>query len=121
MREAKFWRFAALSGIFCGVRMALVHMTATFPKFFLRAMGPQAPFELIVALNPLLIVFCVPIVTSLSQHFQVRTTNLLLVGSILSGLSPPPLAVQSSYAGAICYVALLSIGEAMWSPELFER
>eukprot|EP00438_Fugacium_kawagutii_P025769 Skav230050 [mRNA] locus=scaffold1221:30527:38471:+ [translate_table: standard] len=50
--QAKFWRLAAVTGIFIGaalamladpgVRMTFRHVDATFPKYFIRTYGPQA-------------------------------------------------------------------------------
>jgi MFS family permease len=121
MKEPKFWRLVALCTVFVGVRLIFVHLNATFPKFFTREVGSNAPFELIVAINPGFIIFLVPVFTSWTQHFHCGTYFVLLLGSILTALSPLPLVYdENSYAAAISFVILLSAGEALWSPKLYE-
>jgi MFS family permease len=120
--ESKFWRLVALCTVFIGVRLIFIHLNATFPKFFTREMGANAPFELIIAINPLFIMILVPFFTSMIEHFQWESYFVLLLGATLTSLSPLPLAFdESSYGAAIAFVTILSAGEALWSPKLYEH
>lgn len=119
--EPKFFRLAALCLVFVGVRLIFVHMNATFPKFFTRVEGREAPFELILALNPFCIMTLVPCFTYLIVQFGASTPLVLTSGAILTGISPLPLVYDTSYATAIAFVVLLSLGEALWSPKLYEH
>jgi len=122
LSESKFWRLVALSTVFVGVRLIFVHLAATFPKFFTREMGKDTPFELIVAINPAFIMIFVPLFTVAIEHFRVGSYWVLLTGASLTALSPLPLAFnEDSYAGAIMFVTILSAGEALWSPKLYEH
>jgi len=121
LAESKFWRLVALSTVFVGVRLIFVHLNATFPKFFTREMGANAPFELLIAVNPAFIMVFVPIFTTMIQHFKIDSYYVLLLGATLTAVSPLPLALnESSYVAAFIFVTILSAGEALWSPKLYE-
>jgi MFS family permease len=122
LAEAKFWRLVALCTVFVGVRLIFVHMHATFPKFLIREMDANAPFELLIAINPAFIMALVPPFTMLTQKFQMDSYPVLLLGATFTALSPLPMAFhEHSYMSAIAFVAILSIGEALWSPKLYEH
>merc|ERR1719506_2905506 len=63
MSQKKFWRLTGVVSIFVGVRMTFRHLDATFPKYFIRTYGPDAPFELMLGLNPILEMVGTPICT----------------------------------------------------------
>jgi len=118
--QRRFWRLVAVTLIFCGVRMTFRHLDATFPKYFTRTFGPQAPFELILCINPIVTMVATPIVTGLLLKYKVRYDKSLIGGAFVSGLSMFCLAAWESFSGAILFVCLLSLGEAIWSPKLYE-
>lgn len=122
MKEAKFWRLVALCTVFIGVRLIFVHLNATFPKFFTREVGANVPFELIIAVNPAFIMVFVPLFTSVIEHFKFGSYPVLLLGATITSLSPLPLAFnEDSYTAALTFVVILSVGEAIWSPKLYEH
>eukprot|EP00747_Dinoflagellata_sp_TGD_P181781 gnl/TRDRNA2_/TRDRNA2_35726_c1_seq1.p1 gnl/TRDRNA2_/TRDRNA2_35726_c1~~gnl/TRDRNA2_/TRDRNA2_35726_c1_seq1.p1 ORF type:complete len:166 (+),score=23.53 gnl/TRDRNA2_/TRDRNA2_35726_c1_seq1:3-500(+) len=47
-------------------------------------------------------------------------SNIFLIGASLSGFSPFFLAIETSYAMCLAFVLTLSLGEAIWSPKLYE-
>ncbi len=98
--------------------MIFRHLDATFPKYAVRILGEHSPWGSIVSINPILILILVPLATPLSFH--INGYNQILLGSLISGLSPFALAVSSSIPAAIIFVVLLSIGEALWSPRLYD-
>jgi len=122
LSESKFWRLVCLCSVFVGVRLIFVHLNATFPKFYTREMGANAAFELIIAVNPALVMIFVPFFTSLTQQLQCDSYFVLLAGATLTSLSPLPLAYyENSYVAAIAFVSILSVGESLWSPKLYEH
>lgn len=120
VKHAKFWRLAAVTFVFVGVRMTFRHLDATFPKYFIRTYGPHAPFELILAINPIAEMVGTPLMTGLLLQYNVSLSDTLLYGALLSGISVFALAIWESYAGAILFVLILSLGDTMWSPKLYE-
>ena len=145
--QPTFYRFLIFMTLVVGVRMIFFHLTYTFPKFAIRELGDGAPFARLTGmLNSLLIVVLVPICGVLTQ--KVTAYRMVTVGSCISALSvffmalPPawfaPLAdgwlgnaiarswlgvqgpVNPLYVSIFLFAVFLSIGEALWSPRLYE-
>ena len=89
-----------------------------FGKFAERVLGPETPWATIVTINPFLIIFLVPLTTPLSFYLSGYTQ--ILIGSLISGLSPFALAISPTVPGAIAFIVLLTIGESIWSPRYYE-
>merc|ERR1719321_863391 len=83
-------------------------------------MGPSAPFELVIAVNPLSIMVLVPLCTSIVVHLGFRASTIIITGAVITASSPLPLAYWTSYITAISFVFALSLGEALWSPKFYE-
>lgn len=118
--EPKFWRFFAIVVLFVGVRSNFMHMDATFPKYYTREFGADQAYELLLAINPVLIIFLVPVVTYVVNHFSVGFGPVLVTGGLISGFSPIILAISNTKAASVVWLCVLSLGEAIWSPKLME-
>lgn len=145
-RQPAFYKFLAFLSLVVAVRLIFYHMYYTYPKFGIRELGAGAPIGRLWSLNSILIVILVPIVGALTQ--RIPAYRMVMVGSFISALSvflmamPPhwflPLAegwlghviaqswlgvpgsVNPYYVMIFLYVVLLSLGEALWSPRLYE-
>jgi MFS family permease len=146
-RQKAFYRFLAFMTLVVGVRMIYYHLFYTFPKYGIRELGAGAPVgRLSGVLNEVLILVLVPICGVLTQ--KVSAYRMVTVGSLISALSvffialPPawfkPLAagwlgdwvghqwlgvtgaVNPLYISIFLFIVLLSVGEAIWSPRLYE-
>jgi len=146
-QRPEFYSFLVFMTIVVGVRMIFYHLAFTFPKYGIRELGSGAPFaHLSGMLNSLLIVVLVPICGVLTQ--RIAAYRMVTVGSLISALSvffialPPawfkPLAdgwlgdlivhqwlevpgpVNPLYVSIFFFVVMLSVGEALWSPRLYE-
>lgn len=86
MRERIFWNFLFVIGLTVFVRFVFFHFHYTFPKYSLRVLGEGAKIGSIYGvLNPVLIVFLVPLVASLTR--RVSSYKMLVIGSLVSSLS----------------------------------
>ena len=130
-----------------GVRMIYYHLFYTFPKYGIRELGEGAPVgQLSGVLNEVMILVLVPICGVLTQ--KVSAYRMVTVGSLISALSVffialpaawfKPLAdgwlgdwvadqwlgvtgeVNPLYISIFLFIVLLSVGEALWSPRLYE-
>lgn len=146
-KQPAFLRFITFMTLVVFVRMVFFHLNVTFPKFGLRELGDGAPFaQLTGVLNSLLIVVLVPICGVLTQRFTAY--RMVITGSLISAFSvffiamPPewfqPLAdgwlgdwighrwlgvngpVNPYFISIFFFILLLSAGEALWSPRLYE-
>ncbi|MEO0017923.1 MAG: hypothetical protein RLZZ522_1206, partial [Verrucomicrobiota bacterium] len=146
-RQPAFYRFLVFMTLVVGVRMIFFQLTYLFPKYGIRELGPGAPFAHISGmLNSILILVLVPICGVLTQ--KVTAYRMVTVGSLISALSvfiialPPQWfqgladgwlgdvivhqwlgvagAVNPLYISIFLFIVFLSIGEALWSPRLYE-
>ncbi|MFH0901883.1 MAG: MFS transporter [Pseudomonadota bacterium] len=118
VRESSFWRFMLLISLLVLVRVIFQHGHQTFPKYAIRELGDRFPFATYWSINPLLIIFLTPIATVLLRDRS--TLKVITVGAFVSALSVLFLTASTSIAASIMFIVMLSIGEAMWSPRLYE-
>lgn len=120
-RSSIFWRFMAVVASFIMIRLVFGHLKATVPKWMTREFGEETPYELYIGINPALIIVLVPICTRVCEMLQLRTESSLMVGAFISGFSPFILAIfVPSELAAAGFIVVFSIGEAIWSPKLYE-
>jgi MFS family permease len=148
-QQPAFYRFLVFLTLVVGVRLIFYHMNYTFPKYGIRELGEGAPIgRLFGVLNPVLIVFLVPLTGALTQ--KVSAYKVVIWGSFVSGVSmlfmamppawfaglangwfgdliahkwlgvDPSVPVNPLYVSITLGVVLLSFGEALWSPRLYE-
>lgn len=120
VRDDAFLRLCALNTVFIFAHSNFRHMESTFPKFMHRMHGPDTYFELFVAINPLLVVMLVPLVVSELRRRGTPVHQTLIIGSVITAASCIPFLFSSTLATAALYIALLTLGEVVWSPKLIE-
>lgn len=118
LREPAFWRLTVFTVLLVGVRLVFRHLDATMPKYLVRQFGPNAPFGLVYAINPFLIIFLVPIVGLVTR--KVDSFSMIVSGSFVSALSPFWLCLEQSYLTIVLLMITLSLGEAVYSPRVYE-
>ncbi len=146
--QPAFYRFLLFLTLAVGVRLILYHMYYTFPKFAIRELGPGAPVgRLFLVVNPVLIIILAPVIGALTQ--KVSAYSAVVIGSAIAAgsvflLALPPtwfapwangllgdliarrwLGVNSAtinpyYVSITLMAVVYSIGEAFWSPRLYE-
>lgn len=115
---AAFWRFMALIGLLCLVKMMFQHMHFTWPKYVLREQGETFPVGTLWSVNSALILVLAPLGTALTRNRGVFET--LFLGTLISALSPFVLCFGSGMAFQVIAIVILTIGEAIWSPRSYE-
>jgi hypothetical protein len=113
-----FRRFLLVCLITLNVRMIFRHLDATLPKYMVREFGPDVAKGTIYSINPAIIIILVPIVTAMTSH--VEPLVMIHYGTYVSAASVFILALSTSIWACIVFVTLLSIGEAIWSPRLYD-
>jgi dipeptide/tripeptide permease len=116
--DKAFWRFMALLALLSLVRMMFQHMHFTWPKYVIREQGDSFPVGTLWSINSLLILVLAPLGTALTR--KRRPFEVLLLGAFISSLSPFVLCFGSSMPYQVGMILLLTIGEALWSPRLYE-
>mmetsp|Transcript_66533 Transcript_66533/g.110629 ORF Transcript_66533/g.110629 Transcript_66533/m.110629 type:complete len:506 (-) Transcript_66533:373-1890(-) len=115
-----FWKLLGLSLIVSvGTRATFRHLDATFPKYFVRMFGEDAPFEVFVAVEPVLTVLLSFPVTYLLLRHRIPTYVCLIGGTLVQSFCPLALT-YTSYISNLGFVSVMALGEAIWSPRLYE-
>ncbi|HET9418684.1 MAG TPA: MFS transporter [Chthoniobacterales bacterium] len=144
--QSGFYRLLAFF-LFIGFLKAIfLQMDYVFPKFGDRELGLHAPVGKIAAINSILIIVLVPIVGALTQRFAAY--RMVVIGGIICAagvfvmalptewfqaaangpigqwLGHTYLGVRGSihpyYVMAALYLAVFSVGEAFYSPRVYE-
>jgi dipeptide/tripeptide permease len=116
--DRAFWKFMFLLALLSLVRMMFQHMHFTWPKYVLRMEGDSFPASTLWSVNSLLILGLAPLCTALTRGR--KPLEVLLVGAFISSLSPFVLCFGSSLPFQVAMILVLTIGEALWSPRLYE-
>jgi hypothetical protein len=145
-RQPGFYKFLAFLSLAAFIKMIFTHMFFTYPKFGIRELGDGAPIGRLWSMNNFLIVFLAPLAGVLTQ--RISAYSMAIWGSLVAASSvfimalPPhwfqPLAdgwlghsiahvwlgvpgqVNPYYVMIFIYVLCLSMGEAFYSPRLYE-
>ena len=100
------------------VRLMFQHMHFTWPKYVTRVEGDAFPVGTVWSLNSLGILFLAPLATALTRRLPIFP--VLLGGAAISAASPFLLCLGSALPIQLAMIAVLTVGEALWSPRLYE-
>ncbi|CAB9498795.1 Major Facilitator Superfamily [Seminavis robusta] len=113
-----FWRYLAVVLITLNVGMVFRHLDATLPKYMIREFGPDVAYGTVYSINPAMIMILVPIMTAATSQYDPLV--MIHYGTYVSAASVFCLVVSTSIPACISFVIVLSIGEAIWSPRLYD-
>ncbi|MFN7143900.1 MAG: MFS transporter [Myxococcota bacterium] len=113
-----FWTFLAFVALLTFVRLIFQHAHLTWPKYTIREFGEDFPFATYWAINPAMIIFLTPIATALTRHLPLFP--VIVTGAFLSAISVFAMAFSTTITASVVFIVILSIGEALWSPRLYE-
>lgn len=146
LRQSAFYRLLAFLGFIGFLKIITIAMDYVFPKFGIRELGDGAPIGHLMSINNWIIVILVPIAGALTQRFAAY--RMVIIGGIICAASvfimalPTawfiPLAngpfghlvhhtflgltgqVHPYYVMIALYIIIFSIGEACYSPRVYE-
>ncbi len=118
LRDAAFWRFSLLLVLCSIVRMLLQYVTAAMPKYVNRLFGAGVPVGSLLSIPPLLCIFLVPLLTTTTA--QTRALTMITAGALVSALSLLWLVASVSIWAVVLFLVTLALGDALWSPRLFD-
>jgi dipeptide/tripeptide permease len=145
-KQTGFYKFLAFLSLAALLRLVVVHMYYTYPKFGIRELGAGAPVGRLWGINPFTIIILVPFVGALTQRIPAYTMvvggSFIAASSVFIMAMPPawfrPLAdgalgnliahrwlgvtgpVNPYYVMIAIYVLWWTVGEAIYSPRLYE-
>ena len=146
--EKAFWYYIFMLGLLVFVRLTFYHFHYTFPKYGIRVLGEGVKIGNIYGvLNPVLIVFLVPLVAALTK--KVSSYKMMMIGTTISALAvfiatfpseifrplmdtwaaelvferwlgTPPEMQDPVFFSLVIFIITFTIGEAIWSPRLMQ-
>jgi MFS family permease len=147
-RDKPFWIYLSLLGLLTFVRLTFYIFHVWFPTYGIRVFGEGAMVGSIFGvLNPLMIVFLVPLISIMTM--KIRSYTMLMIGTLVSAGSvflcfiPDSVALSLAngplgtlifdywlevpvgqrdpfYISLIIFIAVFTVGEAIWSPRLMQ-
>jgi dipeptide/tripeptide permease len=118
LREPAFWLFMGFIALLTFVRLIFQHAHLTWPKYALREFGESFPFASYWIINPIMIIFLTPFATAFTRRFPPYP--VIVIGASISALSVFAMSLSTTVAASVAFIVTLSIGEALWSPRLYE-
>lgn len=126
--EPALWRLLALAGLILGARAVFSYNYLLMPKYWLRTIGPDAAIGTLQAINPILVVVGLVLWVPLAGRFKLFSA--LVYGAMISCVSLFLMALPwrwvsadmawAHYAMSVACMVVLSVGEVIWSPKLYE-
>lgn len=103
------------------VRTLFAHQWMTIPEYVFRCFDQSMKdrYEWVTALNPLVIVIGVPVLTYLTR--RVPVLRMMIIGTLVSASATFLLSLPPEPGRLIAYVILFSVGEALWSSRFLEH
>jgi MFS family permease len=145
-KEKEFYRLLVFLVLIAFLKLIFMQMYYVFPEFGIRELGEGAPVGRLWGINAMIVICLVPFVGALTQRFPAY--GMVTLGGAISAASvfimalPPawcqPLAdgvlgqwlghhylgltgtVHPYYVMITLYVIVLSVGEAFYSPRVYE-
>jgi MFS family permease len=146
LRQAGVYRLLVFLILIAFLKLILMQMYYVYPKFGIRELGDGAPIGRLWAINSIVIILLVPVIGALTQ--RVSAYRMVTVGGIICAASVfimamptrwfEPLAnslagwwlgygyldldqvVHPYYVMIALFVVFLSLGEAFYSPRVYE-
>ena len=146
LRQVGFYRLLAFLLLIAFLKLIFMQMYYVYPKFGIRELGDGAPIGRLWAINSIFVILLVPFVGAVTQRFAAY--KMVTLGAAISAASVfimalptawfEPLAagcvgqwlghgylglhgaVHPYYVMIALFVVLLSVGEAFYSPRVYE-
>jgi MFS family permease len=144
--QSGFYRLLAFLLLIGFLKVIVMQMDYVFPKFGIRELGDGAPIGQLLSINYLLTILFVPTIGALTQRFTAY--RMVIIGGIICAASVFIMALPTAwfqsaadglpgqwigrdylgvkgvihpyYVMIALYIALFSVGEAFYSPRVYE-
>ena len=146
VKQGGFYRLLAFLVLIAFIKLIYRQMDYVYPTFGIRELGPGAPVGMLWGMNSLFIIILAPVIGALTQRYTAY--SMVTLGAVISSASifimalPPALfqtmangipgnlighrylglngSVHPYYVMIALFVFVLSIGEAFYSPRVYE-
>lgn len=118
IHSSSFWKFAVFTLILVNLNAIFRHLDASLPTYLIRNFGENVAKGTIYAINPFIIIFLTPIVAAFTNKYEHY--DMIKYGSYITALSPIFMVFSTSIWATVCFSIVLSLGESIWSPRVYE-
>lgn len=118
VKDSIFYKLMLFSAILVGARSIFRYLDASFPTYIKRELGPDTRYGTLYSINPFMVIFLVPLFSGVLAKFDLYKT--ITVGSFISAISVFVLCIKSAFWTSVLFVVILSIGESIYSPRVYE-
>ena len=118
LRSPTFWRFSVLTLFLINLNTIFRHLDATLPTYLVRCFGANYPKGAIYSINPFIIMWLTPVIAALTTKYP--HFDMIKYGGYVAAASPFFLVMATQTWAVVLFVALLSFGEAIWSPRVYD-
>lgn len=116
--DRQFFGFMLFVSLLVLVRLIFQHAHQTWPKYTQREIAADFDFANLWSINPAMVIVLTPLVTAFTK--KLSAFWCIVVGGFVSTASVFFLVGSNAMWAQIGFVAVLSIGECLWSPRLYE-
>jgi len=116
-KERTFWIFITFIFLLVLVKMIFQYNHSLYPLYMER-IGLGDWTGKLYSINPLIIIFLVPVMTALTR--QMKAYNVIMLGSAVSAASVFFLGIGEGIMMIVMFQVVLSIGEALYSPRIYD-
>lgn len=117
-KERAFWGFMLFVSLLVLVRLIFQHAHQTWPKYTMRVIDKDFDWAFYWSINPFMVIVFTPVVTALTR--SLPAFSCIVTGAFVTAGSVFFLAFSSSIEAQVAFVVMLSLGECLWSPRLYE-
>jgi MFS family permease len=116
-QDKLFWIFIVFMLLLVMVKMIFQYNHSLYPVYMDR-IGLKDVMGKVYAINPIIIIFLVPVMTSITA--KMHAYKVILVGSFISAASVLFMGIGEGIVWIVLFQVFLSFGEALWSPRLYD-
>jgi hypothetical protein len=146
LRQVGFYRLLAFLMLIAFLKLILMQMYYVYPTFGIRELGKGAPVGTLWAINSIVVILLVPAVGALTQRYSAYT--MVVLGALITASSVFIMAMPTAWFATLAdgwagnlvghwylglkggvhpyyvmialFVILFSVGEAFYSPRVYE-
>ena len=120
LRDSRCHLFILFSLLTLGLKLPFTMLTLLLPRLLLQDLGPSAPFGLVLSLCPLLII--VMLFVTAPCTLNLKAFAQITLGAFFVTLAPVSMLFDDKirYHLLGMFLTLLSLGEAMYQPKMYE-
>ena len=118
LTDRKFWKYLFFALLVIGMKLVYVELSIMFPKILVEELGKSTLYGVILAISPVFI--CLWLFLTSPCTINLDPFSQIVLGAFFNTFAPIPLLFGMDYFHIFIFIALVSLGEALNAPKLYE-